>query len=299
MKVFVIGASGYVGSHVARRFLRDGCEVVGLSRHDRGDRKLTAWGITPVRGDAEDIDTLKAPCQAADVTVFAPQLLLAPEQQAVTAILSVLESTGKSFIFTSGTGVLSWRTDGAWAEESYAEDDAFTPYEPMRMRVETEQIVREAGCGKGLRAMVIRPPMIWGNNGCDIVQRMLQSIQKTGACCYVGAGLNLYSNVHIMDLVEVYALAVAKGTAGALYHAVSGEVNYRTMAESIARVQGVAARSITAEVAAKVWGKFFTGLVFAACSRSRCPRTRTELGWVPSYLDVTEMFAQPYVAAVS
>jgi len=295
MKVFVIGASGFVGSHVARRCVDAGYEVVGLSRSDASDLKLVALGVAPLRGDADDTDFLKDVCRGMDATVFAPQLLLSPEQQAVKAILAALEGSGKTFIFTSGTGVLSQSTAGAWSEDSFAEDDPFTPYAPMVTRVETENLVRDAGRQGNLRAMVIRPPLIWGNNGCNIIQQLHKSIQKTGACCYVGAGLSLYSNVHIMDLVEVYLSALSKGVSGALYHAVSGELNYRTMAESLAKANKVSARSVTVDEANQIWGKFFTGLVFAACSRSRAPRTRTELGWAPRYLDVAEMFTQPAV----
>jgi nucleoside-diphosphate-sugar epimerase len=287
MKVFVIGASGFVGSHVARRYVEAGHHVTGLSRSESSDAKLGALGISPIRGDAESVDSLMQSCRDADTTIFAPQLLLEPEQQAVKAILAALEGTGKPFIFTSGTGVLSQSTGGAWSEDSFGEDDPFTPYAPMRMRVETENLVRAAG------HIVIRPPLIWGNNGCNIIQQLHKSIQKTGDCCYVGAGLNLYSNVHIMDLVEVYAAALSKGVPGALYHAVSGELNYRLMAESLAKANNVQARSVTVDEAHKIWGKFATGLIFAACSRSRAPRTRKELGWSPRYLDVAEMFTQP------
>jgi nucleoside-diphosphate-sugar epimerase len=292
MKIFVIGATGFVGSHVAQRFRNDGHTVFALSRSAEGDRRIAAWGVTPVRGDAEKPETMVPTCRDCDATIYAPQLLVEPEQQSVSAIIDALAGTGKTLIFTSGTGVLGQKTDGAWSEDTFAEDDPFTPPKPIKGRVDTEWLVRRAGTERGLRGIVIRPPMIWGDDGCAVVTEIHNGIKKTGDVCYIGAGLNLYSNVHIFDLVEVYALALAKGVSGALYHAVSGEVNYRMMAENIAKAKGLKARSVTPAEAEDIWGKFYAKLVFGVSSRSRCPRTRKELGWTPRHLDLREMFEQ-------
>jgi nucleoside-diphosphate-sugar epimerase len=289
MKAFVIGATGYLGSRVARRLLEAGYAVSGLSRTERGDEALIKLGVAPIRGDAEAEDLISAAARDADATVFAPQLLLEPEQKAVLQILAALEGSGKTFIFTSGTGVLAQRTEGDWSEDTFAEDDTFVPHKPLVMRVQTEELVRLAGRQRGVRAMVIRPPMIWGDRGCVVVGQMHASLRKTGQVCYIGAGLNLYSNVHVFDVAEVFALALMKGTAGSLYHAVSGETSFRALAEMIAQRAGATARSVSMVEADEIWGKFFTRIVFSVCSRSRSPKTRRELGWVPRYLDLEEM----------
>ena len=295
MNVFVIGATGFLGSHLAQRYLLDGHAVHGLSRSEEGDRKLAALGIKPIRGDAEKDDAYIEASRRADVIIHAPQLSLETEQASVQAILDVLKGTGRTFFFTSGTGVLGQRTHGAWSEDTFAEDDPFVPPKPILMRVETENLVRAAGREKDVRAMVIRPPMIWGSKGCAVINQMNESIRKTGQVCYIGPGLNLYSNVHVLDLVEVYMLATAKGVPGALYHAVSGELNYRTMAEHLAKANDTTARSVMLEEAVEIWGGFYAKLVFNVCSRSRSPRTRNELGWVPKYLDIDAMFTQALV----
>jgi nucleoside-diphosphate-sugar epimerase len=289
MRAFVVGATGFVGSHVARHLVEADFTVHGLCRDPRGDEKLTQLGIVPVRGDAAGEEVLRREAAIADVTIFAPQLLLDAEQKAVTTLLRTLDGTGKTFLFTSGTGVLSRQTDGNWIEDTFAEDDPFEPYPPLTMRVETERLVRQAGAERGVRAMVIRPPVIWGLGGCVVVSQLHHSLRKTGEVCYVGPGLNLYSNVHILDLAEVFLLAITRGTPGALYHAVSGEMSYRAMAELIAIRAGTRARSVSASRAEEIWGKFFGRLVFSVCSRSRCPRTRRELGWSPRRFDVDEM----------
>jgi nucleoside-diphosphate-sugar epimerase len=226
--------------------------------------------------------------------LFCPQLQLQPEQAVVRALLDSLAGTGKTFIFTSGTGVLSQRTDGAWSEDSFAEDDPFVPSKYVGVRCETERMVR-AAAEHGVRAMVVRPPLIWGNGTNNVIKAIYESARKTGAVCYMGAGLNLYSNVHVDDLAEIYRLAIEKGIAGALYHAVSGEENYRSMAERAARVLGVKTRSVGFGEAKTLWGDFLALIAFSMCSRSRSPRSRLELGWQPRVdrLDILEEVSNP------
>jgi nucleoside-diphosphate-sugar epimerase len=146
--------------------------------------------------------------------------------------------------------------------------------------------------------MVVRPPLIWGHGGCRIVEDLYHSARQTGAVCYVGSGLNLYTHVHIDDLSDLYARAFEKGAAGALYHLASGEVNFRTMAETIARHLGIAAKSVTIAEAAAIWDPFMGPIVFSGCSRTRAPRSRLELGWQssPGKRDLLEECVAPSYA---
>jgi nucleoside-diphosphate-sugar epimerase len=133
---------------------------------------------------------------------------------------------------------------------------------------------------------VVRPPMIWGHGGSKQTPAIFESARTTGAACYIGQGLNLYSHVHVDDLAEVYRLALEKGAGGALYHAVAGEVCWRAIAEGAAEAVGCGTRSLTLEAAKEVWGPFVGPLFFGVSSRSRSPRTRRELGWTPRHLDL-------------
>jgi len=186
-----------------------------------------------VYGDLLDVDSFVPLLERYDVIIQAAQLNLDEELQAVSAMLAAIKGSGKTFIMTSGTGVLSQRTDGDWSEDTFAEGDDFVPSKYIGARLDTENLVR-AATSKGIRAMVVRPPLIWGNGGCPVIAQLYQSAATSGAVCYIGRGLNLYSNVHVQDLAGVYQLAVEKGQPGALYHAVSGELNYRSLAEAIA-----------------------------------------------------------------
>lgn len=293
MKVFVLGATGLIGGGVARRLLAAGHEVTGMARSDEAAAKLRADGITPVFGDLEtQLPSAQAAALAADATVFAPQLLLEPEHQAVSALLEALAGTNKTFIFTSGTGVLGQRTFGAWSEDTFTEYDEFTPAKSLVRRVETENMVREA-VSRGVRGMVVRPPLIWGPNDHGFISAIYKSVAQTGAACYVGAGLNCYSNVHIEDLAEAYLRVLERGEPGALYHAVAGEIPNRWLAEAVARDLGVPTRSLTPEEAFEVFGKFATLISIGASSRSRSPRLRKELGWEPKHLDMLVQIGEP------
>jgi nucleoside-diphosphate-sugar epimerase len=173
---------------------------------------------------------------------------------------------------------MSIPTNGDWIENNFAEDEPFTPRRQIAPRLEIENKVRAAG-NSGFRTIVVRPPLIWGNGGSKIISDLYHSAKTTGSVCYIGRGLNVYSNVHVDDLAELYRLAIVKGVSGALYHAVSGEVSYGVMADRIAGHLGVSSRSITIEEGCDIWDKFMASIVLCSCSRQRSPRAHTDLGW--------------------
>lgn len=288
MRVLLFGAGGYLGSALVRALKRHGHDIAALARDSQSEANLRAQGVEPVRGDLDNLEALTGAIQGADGVIFAAAVPFDREWPVASAILQALKGSGKPFILTTGTAVLSHEThEGQWREETYAEDDAFTPPPWIAMRVTTEQRIRSAAAD-GVRAMIVRPPLIWGLGGSKQIPAIFESVKKTGAACYIGAGLNLYTHVHVDDLAEVYCKALAQGTAGALYHAVAGEANWRSLAEAVGQVMGCPARSVTVEEAKDIWGAFAGPLYFGVSSRSRSPRTRRELGWEPRHLDVVE-----------
>lgn len=287
MKVFVAGATGYVGSHVSAALADAGHEVVGLARNDDGAVLVAKTGATPVAGTLDDMGPVLEQADAADAVIYAAQLMQDQESEVVGAFLKRYSRTEKTFVMTSGTGVLGQRTFGEWSEDTFAEDDEFVTSKYVLGRRATELAVR-AAAQDGVRAMVVRPPAIWGDGEHRFVEHLLHSVEATGAACYIGRGLNLYTHVHVADLAELYRLALEKGTAGALYHATAGELNNRSMAEYVARRQGVEARSVSVSEAMEIWGKFTVLVVLGASSRSRSPRAWRELGWAPRHSDVAE-----------
>lgn len=301
MRILIYGANGYLGSHLVRHFVGAGHDVTGFVRSADAAARLEAAGARAIIGDLAQLDAALAPLDRADAAIYAAQLMLDAEQATVGALLDRLAGSGKSFVFTSGTGVLSQRTDGDWSEDTFAEDDPFVPSKYIGARKETEDLVRTAA-SQDVRAFVVRPPLIWGNGGCLAVANFYESAAKTGEVCYVGRGLNLYSNVHVEDLARLYELVLEKGTPGKLYHAVSGETNFRTIAEAVAQTLAVPTRSVTLSEAMEIWDKFTALIGLSICSRSRSPRSRRELGWTPSpdRLDILEETRHPaFTAAIA
>lgn len=294
MRILIYGANGYLGSHLAKHFAAAGHHVLGHVRSKAAADKLTAAGAEPVIGDLTDLEGALAPLHHVDAAIYAAQLMLEDEQKTISAMLDRLAGTGKGFIFTSGTGVLSQRTDGDWSEDTFAEDEPFVPSKYIGARKLTEDLVRDAAT-RDIRAFVVRPPLIWGNGGCLAFAYFHDAFVKTGGVPYIGRGLNLYSNVHVEDLARVYELTFERGTPGALYHAVSGETNFRTIAQGVARELGVEAHSVTFAESLEIWDKFTALIGLSICSRSRSPRARRDLGWAPhpDRLDIMDELSHP------
>ncbi|WP_067510154.1 NAD-dependent epimerase/dehydratase family protein [Actinoplanes sp. TFC3] len=292
MNIFVIGATGFVGGALARHLVGSGHRVAGLARTEPAAAALVAGGVDPVAGDLDTRrSTMIQAARRADAVIYAAQPDPAQETAAVEELTRTLNGTGKTLIFLSGSGVLLQRTGGDWSQDTFAEHDPFIVEPLAESRKAAEDTVLGAAAG-GLRAMVIRPGLIWGPGDHGHVSMIYQSVAATGSACYVGPGLNTYGHVHIADVTRLFTVALEKGQAGGLYHAVAGEVPNRWIAERVASDLGVATRSITAAEASRVWGDF-GALVMAASSRLRAVTARGELGWNPEHTDMLSMIGEP------
>jgi nucleoside-diphosphate-sugar epimerase len=297
MKVLVFGSTGFLGRHIVQNLLANGHGVSGFSRSPANEAANDALGIGSVQTDLQDEVSIGRLVTDFDAVIFAAQLMLDAEKQVVEAIVKSFEGSGKTFIFTSGTSVMSIPTGGLWDERSFAEDEPFEPKRQIAPRLINEAIVRDAAA-KGVRSMVIRPSLIWGNGGSQIIADFYHSARTTGAVCHIGRGLNVYSNIHVEELAEIYRLALERGQAGALYFALSGEVSYGVIAKTIADHLKVPTRSVTVEEACEIWDKGLGKIVLQSNSRQRCPRTRADLGWMPreDRVDILEDCLHPNYA---
>lgn len=280
MRILVFGASGYIGRHVTARLLADGHEVTAFTRSPQSAATVQQTGARVLLGSLAMIDDGQDLLNGQDAVVWITQLMLENEHRTVEKLLERMRGTGKTF--NSGTSLLSERTDGEWIEASYSEDEPFIPRRQIAPRLAIENMVRDAA-SHGVRALCVRPPLVWGHGGSKVIADLYHSARQTGVVCYVGRGLNVYSNVHVEDLADLYSRAVEHGVGGALYHCVSGEANYRTMADTIARHLGVPVRSISVAESIDVWDGFTGPIVFSSCSRTRSKRSRAELGWRPDH----------------
>ncbi|WCT72593.1 NAD-dependent epimerase/dehydratase family protein [Sphingomonas naphthae] len=295
---FIIGATGFVGGGIARHLISCGWQVRGLARSPTALKQLQDAGIDPIVGNLEhEFDAVLSASRAHDVTLYAAQIDPAAEQMTVARLLSGLADSRRNFIFLSGSGVLCQRTKGAWSADSFSEAEAFQPEPLAEQRAATERLV-QAASKRGLRAMVIRPPQIWGPGDHGHVSMVYRSVSATGAACYVGNGLATYGHVHIEDVATLFVRATEVGEPGALYHGVAGEVPNRWIAEAVARDLGVPLRSISMEEAAAVWGDF-GALIMSVSSRIRDASTRAALRWSPRYADMLSEIGEPRLRALA
>ncbi|MET7682324.1 NAD-dependent epimerase/dehydratase family protein [Streptomyces sp. NPDC005423] len=291
MNVFIIGATGFVGGTLARHLSAEGHTVTGLARTGSAAATLDSQGITPVAGDlGEHRAAVVETARTADAVLYAAQAGPEQETASVQDLTRALSGTDKTLIFLSGNGVLVQRTAGAWSPDVFAEDDPFTPEPLADYRKAAEDAVL-AAAQDGLRAMLLRPGLIWGPGDHGHVSMVYRSVAATGAACYVGEGLNTYSHVHGDDVTRLFSPALEKGRPGGLYHAVAGETPNRWIAERVAADLGVETRSLPPEEATGVWGEF-GALIMAVSGRIRAVRAQQELGWQPQHTDMLTMIGE-------
>jgi nucleoside-diphosphate-sugar epimerase len=300
MRVLVFGASGFIGKCAVRSLIDHRHQVTGFVRSQSAAESVRGLGADAVVGSLDDSTQIHGALAASDAAIWLVQLALEEEKRVVEGLLRQLRRSAKTFIFTGGASVLSEPTGGEWSENTFAETDSFVPRRQLRVRAETEIVVRVAA-QYGIRSMVVRPPLVYGHGGCRVISDLYHSLRETGSVCYIGRGLNTYSSVHVDDLANLFVLAIERGTAGALYHCVGGEATFRAMAEAIARGVGAATRSITVEQGEGIWDPFTATTVFSSCSRTRSPVARRDLGWKPSVdrADILEECLHPAYASES
>ncbi len=282
MKIFITGATGYIGGSLAHRLLAEGHQVIGLVRSEARAKQARARGIAPLLGTLDDGEVLAGAARAADAVIDAAS---ADHPASAGALLTALEGSGKVFLRTSGTSIVGTRAGGERVEDVFDEDTPFTP-SPVRVgRVALDQKVRAAG---DLRAVVIAPSLIYGrghgfNPDSIQVPWLIALARKQGVPKHIGPGANLWSNVHIDDLVELYLLALDKAPAGAFYFAENGENDMREVCAAIGRMLGQDGRteSMTLAEAAAEWGEGPAHDTMGSNSRVRGRRARAELGWAP------------------
>ncbi len=278
MRVFVTGASGWVGSAVTRDLIAAGHKVLGLARSDASAKVVADAGAEVLRGELADLDSLERGATACDAVIhtafihdfsaFAANC--AADKAAIEAIGATLEGSGRPLIVTSGTL-------GLPAGRLGTEDDS--PASALPRKSEETGLAMAA---RGVRAMCVRlSPSVHGEGDHGFVAILVRTAREKGFSAYVGDGKNRWPGVHRFDAARIYRLALEKGVSGARYHGVADEgVPVREIAEVIARHLGVPAVSKTPEEAGALLG--FIGHVLGMDGPASSALTRERLGWKPT-----------------
>ncbi|WP_102325743.1 NAD-dependent epimerase/dehydratase family protein [Komagataeibacter saccharivorans] len=300
MKIFLTGATGYIGGSVARYLTDFGHEVRGLVRQSEKAQALQEIGISPVLGSLDDAALLAEEARAADVVIHAAN---SDHLASVQTFLEALKGSGKAFIHTSGSSVVGDDARGAYERpDIFADDTPFVPMDIRKDRVEINEIVRIAGVRDGTRTIVFCPTMIYGDSlglpaKSDQLPKLYAQSRKVGAGAYIGTGLNRWSNVHIRDLAELYRLALEKAPSASYFYAENGEASFIEIATAISNALGFAGktRSWPADDAIAElgdWARFAIG----SNSRVRAVNARRLLGWAPQHTSIQKWIETTEVA---
>jgi nucleoside-diphosphate-sugar epimerase len=275
MRVFVTGATGFIGSALVPELIKAGHQVLGMARSDAGAKSLVDAGAQAHRGDLEDFASLRRGAEQSDGVIhlafnhdFSKFVAnCETDRRAIEALGAALAGSDRPLVVTSGTGIVR-------AEGPATEEDAPSSAIP---RVASEQAAAVLAA-QGLRVSVVRLPQVHDTVKQGLVTYRIAVAREKGVLAYVGDGLNRWPAVHLLDCAHLYRLALEKGKAGARYHAVAeAGVPLREMAEVIGRGMKLPVISISAEKAGEHFGWLaeFAGFDLPASSAL----TQERLGW--------------------
>jgi nucleoside-diphosphate-sugar epimerase len=278
MRVFVTGATGFIGSAIVRELIDAGHQVVGLARSDASAAALSAVGAEAHRGSLDDLDSLRGAAAATDGVIhtafvhdFSDYVAAADtDRRAIEAIGETLAESDRPLVVASGMAAL---TPGRLATE----EDAVNPNLP---RLSEQTVLPFAE--RGVRVSVLRlPPSVHGEGDHGFVPHLINTARAKGVSVYPGDGSNRWPAVHRLDAAQLFRLALEDAPAGARLHAVGDEgVAVRDIAEVIGRHLDVAVNSIPAETAFDHLG--FIGAIFAMEMGASSALTQTKMNWHPS-----------------
>jgi nucleoside-diphosphate-sugar epimerase len=297
MRVFVTGATGFIGPAIVRELLAARHEVLGLARSDAAANSLARLGVEAHRGELSDTASLAAGARACEGVIHAAFIhdfsayatAAETDRQAVEALTGALEGSGKPFVLTSGTALLAPGRIGT-------EEDAPAPGSAAAPRAASE-VAALAAAGRGVRASVVRlPPSVHGAGDHGFVPALIGIARRKSVSAFVGDGANRWPSVHRLDAARLFRLALEHAPSGVRLHAVAEEgVTLRAIAQAIGAGLGVPVRSLAADEASAHFD-WLAGFV-AIDNPTSSALTRNSMGWRPRESELlTDMRNSGYFA---
>jgi nucleoside-diphosphate-sugar epimerase len=286
MRVFVTGATGFIGSAVVRELIDDGHDVVGLARSDQAAAATQAAGAEVQRGALDDLDSLRSGAATADAAIHTAYIhdfsqmerAAQTDLRAIETLGTALEGSGRPLVITTGTALIK-------PGQVATEEDSAGPDAHPRLGAEQTALALAA---RGVRSSIVRPgASVHGEGDHGFVPVLIDIARTNGASAYIGNGRNRWPAVHRLDAARLYRLALEKGPAGSVFHAVADEgVPTREIAEVIGRHLHVPVISIAPEDAAEHFG--WIGAFFALDAPASSALTQERLGWQPTHPGLIE-----------
>ena len=285
MRVFLTGATGFIGSRIVSELIASGHQVLGLTRSDAGARQLEEAGADAHRGTLEDPAGLAIAAAQADAVIHTAfdhdfsnfVANCEKDRRVIEAIGTALAGSNRPLIITSGTGMGS-------AEPGRIATEHVVDWNNPNPRIASERTGAEQAA-KGVSIAVVRLPQVHDTVKQGLITPAIEIARARGVSAYIGAGANRWPAAHVTDVARLYRLALERHEAGARYHAVAEEgVPVRQIAEVIGAGLGVPAVSLSPAEAAEHFGWFvmFAGLDLPASGAW----TRERLGWEPTGPDL-------------
>jgi nucleoside-diphosphate-sugar epimerase len=289
--IFLTGATGYIGGSVSSKLIARGFRVRGLVRTvDKADL-LQKLGIEPVIGDLDDAELLSAEARAADAVINTAS---ADNAGAVKALIDGLRGSSKTLLHTSGSSVVGDDVRGARRTETLFDEDSMLLVAPEKQARRDIDLNVLRAAEHGVRSSVICPSLVYGvgrglNQNSVQTPFLASNAREQGAVQIVGEGLNVWSNVHIEDLVDLYLLILEKAPGGSFYFAENGEASFLQLAEALrTRLALPSVQNLSPRLAAERWGIAKAYFSLGSNSRVRGKRARAELGWAPTHSSLVQ-----------